>query len=62
MTAKIEPSWMIIKKLFQNSSISIPKIVVPKIICPVEEIGKNSVRPSIIPSIKAYKFSILILE
>src|SRR5262249_4442257 len=47
------PSWMAISKLFWNSVCSRPKSRLARIKCPVEEIGRNSVKPSTTPRMMA---------
>jgi hypothetical protein len=42
-------------KSFINSSVSIPIKEEAIIICPVDETGRNSVRPSTMPRIKALR-------
>ena len=54
-TTRMAPSWIMISKLFVNESVLIFQIWLTKIICPVDETGKNSVIPSIIPSKKSVK-------
>ncbi len=51
MTDVIAPSWIIISKLFWKFVWSIPSKLLAKMRCPVDEIGRNSVIPSIIPRI-----------
>jgi len=46
--ARIAPSWIMISKLFKNSVVGISNTFAARIMCPVEEIGKNSVTPSMI--------------
>lgn len=51
-TARIAPSWIEIVKVFKNSVVGILSQALAMIICAVEEIGKNSVKPSMMPRIR----------
>jgi hypothetical protein len=51
-TARIAPSWIEIVKVFRNSVDGIFSQALAIIICAVEDIGRNSVRPSIMPKIR----------
>ena len=42
------PNWMAISNSLVKSSLAIPSIELAMIIWPVEEMGRNSVNPSII--------------
>jgi len=55
--AKIAPSWIIISKSLTNHFGNFKRSAA-KIICPVEEIGKNSDIPSTMERIKACKMFI----
>src|SRR5262245_42306539 len=48
-TEAMAPSWMAISKRYWNSICSSPKRRLARIKCPVEEIGRNSVKPSTTP-------------
>ena len=50
-TANMAPNWIIISKLFNELEFCIFNNELTNIKCPVDEIGKNSVIPSIIPKI-----------
>src|SRR3990167_8163320 len=50
-TDKIAPSCIAISKLFKKSFCSSFNKCEDKIRCPVDDMGKNSVKPSIIPKI-----------
>ena len=60
ITDKIAPNWIAMVKVLVNSASAIPIKEEPIIICPVEETGKNSVNPSIIPKITASIIVIMI--
>ncbi len=57
-TDSIAPSCIAIVNNLTNGVAFIPKIAVPIIMWPVEEIGKNSVKPSITAIINASKYVI----
>ncbi len=49
-TARIAPSWITTRNMFQNSSVTLSLMnSLTKIMCPVEEIGSHSVMPSTKP-------------
>lgn len=54
-TDKIAPNWMATVNNFVNSSDAFPMMVDAIIMCPVEEIGRNSVNPSMMAKMMASK-------
>ena len=54
-TDKIAPNWMATVKSLVNSSDAFPMMVDAIIMCPVEEIGRNSVNPSMMANTMASK-------
>ncbi len=57
-TDKIAPNWMMISKFFVRAFLLIPINVEAIIMCPVDEMGKNSVMPSIMERISASRYVI----
>ena len=53
MTESIAPNWMAIVNNFVKGSWAMPIIEEPMIIWPVDEMGKNSVMPSMMAKIMA---------
>ena len=53
--ASIAPSWIIISKLFKKLLSGIESNFPAKIRCPVDDIGRNSVKPSTIDNIIAWR-------
>ena len=49
------PSCMATVNIFTKGSEAMPMMDDPMIICPVDETGKNSVRPSMMASIIAWR-------
>jgi hypothetical protein len=56
-TERMAPSWMMISKLLRNSVSVRPSARLARIRCAVEEIGRNSVIPSTMPSRMAWSAS-----
>ena len=53
ITAKIAPSWIMISKLLTKSVCIILNNFEARTMCPVDDIGRNSVTPSIMDKIIA---------